>query len=98
MLVTTYDQVSDVMNKIKQTRNWYFRISNLAIVDKNVVGEELEGLEVVANCDNLIQIASTSEIDTVFFHVDDEVPLDYKGLISQIRSMGKKCACQIKRV
>ena len=45
---------------------------------KNVVGNELEGLEVVANCDNLIQIASTSEIDTVFFHVDDEVPLDYK--------------------
>ena len=96
MLVTTYDQVSDVMNKIKQTRNWYFRISNLAIVDKNVVGEELEGLEVVANCDNLIQIASTSEIDTVFFHVDDEVPLDYKGLISQIRSMGKNVRVRLK--
>lgn len=96
MLVTTYDQVPVIMKKVKQTRNWYFRISNLAIIDRDVVGEEIEGLDVVANKDNLIQVVSMSEIDTVFFHVDDVVALDYKELIGQIRSMGKNVRIRLK--
>lgn len=96
MLVTTYDQVHDVMRKVKQTRNWYFRISNLAIVDRDVIGEEIEGLDVVANKDNLIQVISVSEIDTVFFHVDDSVNMDYRELISQIRSMGKNVRVRLQ--
>ena len=96
MLVTTYDQVEPIMRKVKQTRNWYFRISNLAIVDRDVVGEEIQGLDVVANKDNLVQVASMSEIDTVFFHVDESELMDYKGLISQIRGMGQNVRISIK--
>ena len=39
MLVTTSDQVERVIKKIKTTRNWDFRISNIAILDCDMVGE-----------------------------------------------------------
>lgn len=95
MLVTTYDQVEPIMRKVKQTRNWYFRISNLAIVDKDVVREEIEDLEVVANKETLVHAASVSEIDTVLFYVDESIDIDYKKLINEIRAMGKNVRMNI---
>lgn len=96
MLVTTYDEVPRVIQKVKKTRNWYFRISNLAIVDRDVVGEELEGFDVVANNSNLLEVISTAEIDTVFFHISDDKKYDYSGLIQQIRAMGKNVRVRIR--
>ena len=96
MLVTTYDQVSKVMNKVRQTRNWYFRISNLAIIDRDVVGEEIEGLDVVANNESLLQVVSTSEIDTVFFHLENDDNVNYTDLIKKIRAMGKNVRIRLR--
>ncbi len=45
MLVTTSDQVERVIKKIKTTRNWDFRISNIAILDCDMVGEIVDKIE-----------------------------------------------------
>lgn len=96
LLVTTYDEVPGIIRKVKRTRNWYFRISNLAIVDRNVIGEEIEGFEVVANKDNLLEWVSTAEIDTVFFHITDNEQRNYTDLIQKIRTMGKNVRVRIR--
>ena len=74
MLVTTSDQVERVIKKIKTTRNWDFRISNIAILDCDMVGEIVDKIEVVATADNLLQVISTAEIDSVFVHLPDNYP------------------------
>lgn len=89
MLVTTWDQAERVVKRIKETRNWYFRISGIAILDKNCIGEVVNKIEVVADADNLLEMISTSEIDSVFLHIPDEFPFAYKKFISDVRSMGK---------
>lgn len=48
MLVTTSDQVENVIKIIKTTRNWDFRISNIAIVDCDRTGQIIDKIEIVA--------------------------------------------------
>lgn len=90
MLVTTSDQVQKVVKKIKQTRNWYFRISNIAILDRDLVGEEIDKIEVVAKAEDLEQVISTSEIDSVFLHIPEEYRFPYRTFIENVQEMGKK--------
>ena len=65
MLVTTSDQVENVIKIIKTTRNWDFRISNIAIVDCDRTGQIIDKIEIVANGDNLMEVLATAEIDSV---------------------------------
>ncbi len=89
MLVTTSDQAERVVKRIKETRNWYFRISGIAILDQNRIGDVVNKIDVVADAANLLEMISTSEIDSVFLHIPDDFPFAYKKFISDVRSMGK---------
>lgn len=89
MLVTTSDQVERVIKKIKTTRNWDFRISNIAILDCDMVGEIVDKIEVVATADNLLQVISTAEIDSVFVHLPDNYPFKQREFVTVLNEMGK---------
>lgn len=89
MLVTTSTQVLDIIKKIKLTRNWDFRISSIALIDCDKVGEVLEKIEVVANKENLIDIIAVSEIDSVFVHIPKSYRYDAKALSKKMLEMGK---------
>lgn len=89
MLVTTSDQAERIIKRIKETRNWYFRISSIAILDKNMIGEEINKIEVVADAGNVMELISTSEIDSVFLHIPEYYCFQYKKFINDVRSMGK---------
>ena len=89
MLVTTSDQVERVVKKIKTTRNWDFRISNIAILDCDMVGEIVDKIEVVATKDNLLDTISTAEIDSVFVHLPDGYPFKQREFVSVLNEMGK---------
>lgn len=89
MLVTTSDQVANVVKQIKKTRNWDFRISNIAVVDCDMIGEVVDKIEVVASKENLIDVISTSEIDSVFVHLPDQFAFDQKTFVRNVMEMGK---------
>ncbi len=95
LLVTTEAQVPAIIKKIKSTRNWYFRISNLVIVDRDMVGEDIMGFDVVANLESLIDYVSTAEIDTVFLAIDG-YELEYHELIQKIAQNGKNIRIAVK--
>lgn len=89
MLITTADYVEEVVAQIKQTRNWYFRISNIAIIDKDMIGEVIDGIEVVAAKDTILHEVETLAIDSVFMHLPSEYDKFKEELIEELRSMGK---------
>jgi len=48
LLITTSDRATDIIRKIRQEHEWSILISNIAIVDKDMVGKSIEGiLEVI---------------------------------------------------
>lgn len=89
MLITTSDQVEKVIKKIKTTRNWDFRISNIAVIDKDMTGEVVDKIEVVANADNMIEVIATAEIDAVYVHLPSLYRFNYHDFIETIHDMGK---------
>ena len=89
MLVTTSDFAEEVIAQIKKTRNWYFRISNIAIVDKNIVGEVISGIEVVASKETILQSVETMAIDSVFIHLPNQYEFPKNKLIEELCDMGK---------
>lgn len=89
MLVTTSTRVVDVIKQIKQTRNWYFRISNIVLLDKDMVGEEINGIGVIGTKDSLINLVETSEIDSVLLHLPSNYDFARDKFIHTVCDMGK---------
>ncbi len=89
MLVTTSERVEDVVKQIKKTRNWYFRISNIVLLDKDMEGEEVGGIAIIGTKDNLIKLIETSEIDSILLHVPSKYESLREKLIQSACDMGK---------
>ncbi len=89
MLITTSAQVEKIIKKIKTTRNWDFRISNIAVIDKDMTDEIIDKIEVVANRDNVLEVLANAEIDAVFVHLPSEMIPQWKDKIDLIYEMGK---------
>ena len=60
----------------------------LAIVDSNHVGEDIEGYRVVANGDNVIEVASREIVDEVFLVLDDQRKNEIIEYAEQFAQMG----------
>lgn len=90
MLVTTSDQVEKVIKKIKETRNWYFRINSIAVLDKDMTGEVVNKVEVVATKQDLMDKIATSEVDGIFLHLPKSYAFNYPEFIDSMQEIGKQ--------
>ena len=90
ILVTTSDQVEEVVKKIKETKNWYFRINSIALLDCNQEGELIDGIEVIAGEEDLLPKIATSENDGAFLCIPQEFPFAYTEFIDEMQEMGKQ--------
>ena len=96
MLVTTSERVEEVIKKIKKTRNWYFRISNIVVIDKDMTGDDVDGIEIIGNKDNLLEKIETSAIDTVFLHLPSDYSFNREEFIKTVCDMGKPVRVNIE--
>lgn len=93
LLITTSDKVKSLVKKIKETRNWYFRISYIAVVDTDMIGEIVNNIDITANKDNLINTIATSSIDSVLICTDEYRNTEF---IETVCDMGKKVHIEIE--
>ena len=70
--MTTSDRVKTLAEDLRRYNTYENYLITLAIVDSNHVGEDIEGYRVVANCDNVIEVASREIVDEVFLVLDDQ--------------------------
>lgn len=54
-----------------------------------MVGEIVDKIEVVATADNLLQVISTAEIDSVFVHLPDNYLFKQREFVTVLNEMGK---------
>lgn len=88
MLVTYAADAEAVLKRIKQTRNWHFRIKVIAVLDKDMRGSKIDGIEVVADATSYYSAVRQNAIDAVIINT---VPYMYKYLenvVSQFVDMG----------
>jgi len=88
LLVTTADRAVEVVRKIRMAHEWSILISNIAIIDKDMVGESIEGILVLGSNTNLLEIARLNVVDEVFVNLPNREGYNLNEAILEFEKMG----------
>lgn len=88
LVLTTMNRIKSLIDDLKRYNTYENYLITLAIVDCNMVGEEIEGYRVVANCDTVIEVASREVVDEVFLVLDNQEMVAISGYAEQFAKMG----------
>lgn len=88
MLITTSDKASEVIRRIRREYEWVILTNSIAIIDKDMVGERIEGIEVAANKDSLLERARLNVVDEVFINLPYNYDYDLEEIILDFEKMG----------
>lgn len=90
MIVTTSDQINKVLNRFKSENEWEYQVTYLTVLDKCMVGQSFDGIEVKADFINMYEVAKQEVLDGVFIHIPSNYPLDFnlEEFILQFQNMG----------
>ena len=87
MIVTTAAEASGVIEKIQANNYGKFVINGLVIVDKDMAGQSISGIKVVANSEDAPMYVCQQWIDEVLVVMPDTQPYPQK-LVSQLNETG----------
>ena len=90
MIITTTDQVKKVLARIRNENEWEYQITYLTILDKHMVGQKIEDIEVKADYNNMFEIAKNEVIDGVFIHIPSDrwLNLNLEETVLVFQNMG----------
>ncbi len=88
MLLTVSRNAASVVRKIRNEYEWLIYVNSIALWDKDMVGEMIEGVPVVANKDNMFQMAKLNVVDEVFINIPRTYKLDMEELVLEFEKMG----------
>ena len=86
--MTTSDRVKTLAEDLRRYNTYENYLITLAITDGDYVGEDIEGYRVVANGDNVIEVASREIVDEVFLVLDDQRKNEIIEYAEQFAQMG----------
>ena len=90
MIITTADQVREVLLRFQNKNEWDYQVSYLTILDKHLVGQKIEGIEVKADFLDMFEVAKNQALDGIFIHIpgDYALQLDLEETILAFENMG----------
>lgn len=88
MLITTYDKAAGIIRKIQNEYVWSTNINSIAIVDGDRIGERIERVMVIADKDNLLEIARLNVVDAVFINLPYDYDFNLEETILELEKMG----------
>lgn len=88
MLITIYKNASQIIRTIRREYEWRILINSIAIWDKDCIGEKIEGLEVIANRENLFEVVRLNVVDEVFINIPRNIKIDMEELVLEFEKMG----------
>lgn len=88
MLITTSRNAAKIIRRIRREYEWQIYVTMIALWDDNRIGERIEGIEVVANQENLFEVARHNVVDEVFIHIPRNIKIDLEALVLEFEKMG----------
>lgn len=70
-IITTSKIVKNVVENVKKNNFEMFQINGIIILDKNMIGETIEGISVVASAENAAEFLCQGWVDEVFINLDE---------------------------
>ncbi|MDF2537579.1 MAG: exopolysaccharide biosynthesis polyprenyl glycosylphosphotransferase [Herbinix sp.] len=89
MIITTSDQVKNVLTRIHNENEWEYQITYLTILDQDLVGRKIEGIDVRSDAENMFEVAKTEVLDGIFIHIPyDMLDLNLEDTVLKFQNMG----------
>jgi exopolysaccharide biosynthesis polyprenyl glycosylphosphotransferase len=90
MIITTSDQAKRILERIRGENDWEYQITYLTILDLDMIGKKIDGIEVKADITNMFEIAKLEVLDGVFIHIPNDSLLDIKleDIVLGLQNMG----------
>jgi exopolysaccharide biosynthesis polyprenyl glycosylphosphotransferase len=88
MLVTIYKNATQIIRNIRKEHEWQIYVNSITIWDRDCIGEKFDGIECVANKDNLLEMARLNVVDEVFIHIPRYIKIDLEELVLGFEQMG----------
>ncbi len=88
-LVVTYsDRVDSLVKRVHKRSEWNRKIDGLVILDKNMTGEEINGIPVVAGSKDMMDYVKLQIMDEVLLDVPMDEYHNLKDRLMELESMG----------
>ncbi|MBU5333633.1 sugar transferase [Anaerocolumna aminovalerica] len=90
MIITTSDQVKEVLREIRKENDWRYQVTYITILDRQLVGELIDGIPVKADISSMYEVARQEVVDEVFIYIPGGSPLymNLEETILQFENMG----------
>ncbi len=90
MIITTSDQAKRILARIRSENDWEYQITYLTILDRDMIGKKIDGIEVKADITNMFDIAKLEVLDGVFIHIPNEssLDIDLEDIVLEFQNMG----------
>lgn len=90
MIITTSDQVKKVLAQMRSENEWEYQITYLTVLDINMIGQKIDGIEVKADKYNMFDIAKLEVLDGVFINIPNEstLDIDLEDIVLEFQNMG----------
>ncbi|MFT3952177.1 MAG: sugar transferase [Oscillospiraceae bacterium] len=69
MIVCTSECIDDILVSVQNKTFWDYSFTSIAVIDEDRIGDTIGGLQVIANLDNLFEVARTQVLDEVLVHL-----------------------------
>jgi len=87
LVVTTSENAATLLNNCKAEVDFYYQVSALAIMDKDMIGETIADVSVTASAETLYDDARLMVVDSVLIALEPEQPL-FKDTVNLFHVMG----------
>lgn len=90
MIITASDQIRKVIRKFKEENEWEYQITYITILDKHMVGEKIDGIEIKADFLNMFDVAKQEVLDGVFIHIPSGswIHINLDEIVQDFQDMG----------
>jgi len=90
MIITTSDQAKSLLSHIRSENDWEYQITYLTILDIDMIGKKIDGIEVKADSNNMLEIATLEVLDGVFIHIPNDSALNFnlEDIVLKFQNMG----------
>lgn len=96
MVVAESDKVESIVERINNSNHWNYELNYVAVLDKNMVGQEIGGVPVIADESNVIEFATQNILDRVFISLPRTEIEKVRSMILEFEAMGILCHYNIE--
>lgn len=87
-VITTKSRAEGAIRQLQSDSNWLNRIFGLAIIDEDMVGQEILGVPVTSGYDTMVKYVKDEAIDEVYIDVPYDTGNSLHNLIMEFENMG----------